>query len=135
MFLASFHMEGMAIVQFQEMEETYNDQMEALINLKQNTSMKGYKTHFELLSNEVRGLSDAYCLSCFLKGIMLGVRIFNPSDLVAAYSLVKMWEENLKMVQGSCRLNVMAIIGKNFPINQSKGFTGKNLSIQLLTLT
>jgi hypothetical protein len=40
-----------------------------------------------------------------------------------------MWEENLKMVQGSCRLNVMAIIGKNFPINQSKGFTGKNLSI------
>jgi hypothetical protein len=60
---------------------------------------------------------------------MLGVRIFNPSDLVAAYSLVKMWEENLKMVHGSCRLNVMAIIGKNFPINQSKGFTGKNLSI------
>lgn len=96
--------------------------------------MKGYKTHFELLSNEVKGLVDAYCLSCFLKGlkeeIMLGVRIFNPSDLVAVYSLVKIWEENLKMVQRSCTLNVMAIIEKNFPINQSKSFTRNNLSIQ-----
>jgi len=66
---------------------------------------------------------------------MLGVRIFNPSDLVAVYSLVKMWEENLKMVQRSCTLNVMAIIGKNFPINQSKSFTRNNLSIQWLTPT
>jgi hypothetical protein len=41
-----------------------------------------------------------------------------------------MWEENLKMVQRSCTLNVMAIIGKNFPINQSKSFTRNNLSIQ-----
>ena len=60
---------------------------------------------------------------------MLGVRIFNPSDLVEVYGLVKMWEENLKMVKRSCRLNVVAIIGKNFPVNQSKDFTRNNLSI------
>ena len=96
-------MEGKAITWYQELEDTriltsweafikalqilfgtssYDDPMEALINIKQTTTVQLYKTQFEMLSNRVRGLSDSHRLSCFLGGlkeeIRMGVRMLNP---------------------------------------------------------
>ena len=42
---------------------TYNDFMEALINLRLHWLKI---THFEIISDGVRGLSNSYHLSCFL---------------------------------------------------------------------
>jgi hypothetical protein len=81
-------MEGKAITWYQELEETgiltnweafvkalqvrfgtssYDDPMEALISIKQTSTVELYKTQFEMLSNRVRGLFDSHRLSCFLE--------------------------------------------------------------------
>jgi hypothetical protein len=56
--------------------------MEALISIKQTSTVKLYKTQFKMLSNRVRGLFDSHRLSCFLGGlkdeIRMGVRMLNP---------------------------------------------------------
>ncbi|KAF5466832.1 hypothetical protein F2P56_016722, partial [Juglans regia] len=116
--LVSLHMEGKALVWFQDLEEsgtinsweafvkalvirfgptTYDDPMEQLAKLSQKGSVDDYKTEFEALSNRLRGLSEIYKLSCFLSGlkddIRLSVKMFKPTDLLAAYGLAKMQEE------------------------------------------
>ena len=74
LMLASFHMEGEALIWFQESEETrvfcdwkllvqdlnvrfgstaYDDPMETLKRLRQTTSMAVYKAQFEVLSNRI----------------------------------------------------------------------------------
>lgn len=88
--LASFHMEGKALVWFQDIEvaggfnswegfvhelqirfgaSPYDDPMEALIRLKQTSIVEDYKGQFEALSNQLRGLAKSYKLSCFLSGL------------------------------------------------------------------
>lgn len=88
--LASFHMEGKALVWFQDIKAVggisswegfisalqtrfglspYEDPMEALIRLKQTSTMEDYKSQFEALSNHLRGLAESYKLSCFLSGL------------------------------------------------------------------
>ena len=83
-------MEGKAITWYQELEETeiltsweafikalqihfgtssYDDPMEALISIKQTSTVEFYKTQFKMLSNRVRGLFDSHKLSCFLGGL------------------------------------------------------------------
>ncbi|XP_035548740.1 uncharacterized protein LOC118349222 [Juglans regia] len=119
--LASFHMEGKAMVWFQEIESTgtfidwegfvrvflarfgpnsYDDPMETLTRLRQTGSVEEYKVEFEAISNRLRRLSDSHKLSCFLSGlkdeIRFQVRMFNPPDLLAAFSLAKLQEEHLK---------------------------------------
>lgn len=44
----------------------YDDPMEALTTLKQQTSVKDYKGKFETLSNRLGGLSESFKRSCFL---------------------------------------------------------------------
>lgn len=112
--LVSFHMEGRALIWFQDLEESgfltdwdtfvkallmrfganfYDDPMEALTSLRQTDSMEEYKEKFEALSNRLRGLSETYKLSCFLSGlkdeIRLPVRMFSPTSLLTAYGLSK----------------------------------------------
>ena len=77
---------------------SYDDPMEALINVKQLSTVEVYKTRFESLSNRVRVLYDSHKLSCFLgelkEEIRMGVRMLNPQNLVTAYGLTRMQEEN-----------------------------------------
>ena len=89
-------MEGKAITWYQELEETriitsweafvsslqihfgtstYDNPMEAIISVKQTTTVEIYKTQFDLLSNWVRGLSDSHRLSCFLGGLKEEIRM------------------------------------------------------------
>ena len=112
--LASFHMEGEALIWFQEGEETgvfhdwdsliqalhvrfgttaYDDPMETLTRLRQISSVVVYKAQFEVLSNRIKGLSSAHKLSCFLSGlkdeIRHPVRMLNPQSLNEAFGLSK----------------------------------------------
>ena len=102
--LASFHMEGEAMIWFQESEETgvfydweslvqamqvrfgttaYDDPLEMLAWLRIIATVAMYKAQFEVLSNRIKGLFPAHKLSCFLSGlkdeIRLHVRMLNPS--------------------------------------------------------
>ena len=132
--LASFHMEGKALVWFQDIEAAgglnswegfvralqtrfrgspYDDPMEALIRLKQTTTVEEYKGQFEALSNQLRGLAESYKLSCFLSGlredIRFMVRMLNPVNLHMAFWLAKMQEENVVALRRSTRLGPMPI--------------------------
>ena len=85
--MASFHMEGKALVRFQEGEDVgvfgtwealvqamlikfgstaYDDPMEALSRLRQTSTVALYKGEFEALANRILGLSPQHKLSCFL---------------------------------------------------------------------
>ena len=96
LMLASFHMEGEALIWFQEGEETwvfhdwdsliqalhvrfgttaYDDLMETLTRLRQTFSAGVYKAQFEVLSNKIKGLSFAHKLSCFLSGLKDEIRL------------------------------------------------------------
>ena len=103
LMLASFHMEGEALIWFQDSEKVglfvdwesliqalhikfgataYNDPMETLTRLRQTALVSLYKVQFEVLSNRIKGLSATHKLSCFLSGlrdeIRLPVRMLNP---------------------------------------------------------
>jgi len=118
MFISSFHMEGRAMVWFQELKArgsigtweefaraiqirfgrgAYDDPMETLSKLKQEGSLEDYKTKFDTLALKVQRLPEEHKLSCFLGGlkaeIRLSVRMFNPKSLLDAYSLARIQEE------------------------------------------
>lgn len=124
LLMAFYHMEGEALVWFQNAADaglcidwdtlswslllrfgptTYDDPMEALTSLKQTNSVASYMAQFEALANRLRGLSDIHKLSCFLNGLKdevhIPVRMLNPMNLNAAYSLAKMQEEYLPSIQ------------------------------------
>ncbi|XP_023874530.2 uncharacterized protein LOC111987066 [Quercus suber] len=124
LMLASFHMDGEALIWFQDGEEVglfvdwelliqalhirfgataYDDPMEMLTRLRQTASVSLYKAQFEVLSNRIKGLSTAHKLSCFLSGlrdeIRLPVRMLNPKSLNEAFGLAKIQEG----YNGSCR--------------------------------
>ena len=99
---ASFHMEGEALIWFQDSEETwvfcdgeslvqamhvrfgfaYDDPMETLTWLRQTSLVAMYKDQFEVLPKRIKGLSSSHNLSCLLSGlkdeIRLLVRMLNP---------------------------------------------------------
>jgi hypothetical protein len=116
--LDSYNMEGKALVWFQDLFQSgqladwdaltqalldrfgscaYDDPMESLTRLRQQTSVEDYKGKFEILSNRLRDLSEGYKLSCFLSGlkeeIRLPIRMFALKTLLAAYGLAKIQEE------------------------------------------
>jgi hypothetical protein len=110
--------------------------MEALISIKQVSTVELYKTQFEMLSNRVRGLSDSHRLSCFLGGlkeeIRMGVRMLNPQNLVAAYGLARMQEENLTIMRKSWRPSAMGFQGRNPTPTQPRA-ENKTIPVQRLT--
>jgi hypothetical protein len=88
--LAAIHMEGKALIWYQDMSESnlftswegfanalltrfapssYDDTMETLMSLKQYSTVEDYKGKFEAISNKLRGISDYKKLSCFLSGL------------------------------------------------------------------
>jgi hypothetical protein len=93
--MASFHMEGEALVWFQDADEdgqfptwaaftqallvrfghAYDDPMESLVKLRQSSMVGDYTARFESLSNRLWGLSDKYKLSCFLSGLKDEIRL------------------------------------------------------------
>ena len=118
--MASFHMDGDALIWFQDCEETgifnnwegfveallirfgttaYEDPMEALTRLRQTTGVVAYKGQFEALSNRLKGLFDVHKLSCFLSRlrdeIQFPMKILNPRNLNDAFGLAKIQEEFL----------------------------------------
>ncbi|KAF5468876.1 hypothetical protein F2P56_012987 [Juglans regia] len=87
----------------------YDDPMEALTRLKQTSTVAIYKAQFESLSNRLKGLSDRLKLSCFMTGmkdeIRLPIRMLNPINLNAAFSLAKIQEEYLWASRKSWKYN------------------------------
>ena len=67
--------------------------MEALIRLRQTTSVIVYKSQFNALSNKIKGLSESHKLSCFLNGlkeeVILLVRMFASQNMNTTFSLAK----------------------------------------------
>lgn len=59
--------------------------------------MEEYKAKFEALSNRFRGFPKNYKLSCFLSdlkdAIRLPIRMSSPTNLLYAYGLAKIQEE------------------------------------------
>lgn len=124
--LASFHMEGEALIQFQDSEETwvfydqesliqtlhvrfgstaYDDPMETLIRLRQTVSVALYMAQFEVISNRIKGLSSSHKLSYFFGGlknkIRLPFRMLNPQLLEEAFGLSRIQVE----YNQSCKKN------------------------------
>ena len=122
--MASYHMEGEALIWFQDAENSslfidweafakamhvrfgatsYDDPMESIRRLKQTSSVLAYKGQFKAISNRVQSLSESHKLSCFLSGlkdeVRLLVRMLGPKTLNEAFGLAKMQEEYL----WSCR--------------------------------
>ena len=152
--MASFHMEGKALVWFQDIEAAgglsswdgfiralltrfgaspYDDPMEALIRLKQTTTVEEYKSQFEFLSNQLRGLAKSYKLSCFLSGIKedirFMVRMLNPPNLHMAFGLAKMQEENVAALRRTARAGVVTLgprISQGLLGPNDKGLLGPN---------
>ena len=118
--MATFHMDGDALIWFQDCEETwifsnwegffealltrvgtitYEDPMEALTRLRQMTNVVAYNGQFEALSNRLKGFSNVHKLSCFFSGlrdeIRLPVKMLNLKNLNEAYGLAKIQEEFL----------------------------------------
>jgi hypothetical protein len=83
--MASFHMEGEALIWFQDADESgqfptwdafvqallirfgpaYDDPMEELMRLRQSSFVADYTAQFEAHSNRLRGVSERNRLSCF----------------------------------------------------------------------
>lgn len=120
LLIASYHMEGEALVWYQYALDTgefnswdtfvqallvrfvptaHDDPMEALTRLKQTSTVSAYNTQFESLSYRLKGLSNHHKLSCFLSGLKdeigLPIRMFNPTNVCAAFGLAKIQEEYL----------------------------------------
>jgi hypothetical protein len=116
--IASFHMEGEALIWFQEAEfsglintwdtfakaclvrfgpTAYDDPMESPTRLRQTHYVVAYKAQFEALSNRLRGLTEPYKLSCFLSGlkddIRLAVRMLASTSLGQAFGLATIQEK------------------------------------------
>jgi hypothetical protein len=89
-YLATFHMEGKALIWFQELRSTnklnswieflkairirfgkgsYDDPMETLSKLHQIGELEEYKSQFEVLANRVHDLPEHHKLSFFLGGL------------------------------------------------------------------
>jgi len=94
-----------------------DDLMETLTRLHQTTTVEVYKSQFEILSNQLKGLAESYKLSCFLSGlredICFMVRMLNPSNLTVAFGMAKMQEENVAAFRRSSRLG--SISPRPFP--------------------
>ena len=82
--------------------------MESFILLKQTSTVEDYKSQFEALSNQLRGLAKSYKLSCFLSGLREDIRFMvlmvNPSNLYIAFGLAKMQEENMVTLRRTAKL-------------------------------
>ena len=117
--MASFHMDGDALVWFQDSDENgvfatwegflealltrfgniaYDDPMEPLTRLRQTTNVV-YKGQFEASSNRIKGLFDSHKLSCFLSDlkddVRLPMKMLSPKNLNKAFGLAKIQEEYL----------------------------------------
>ena len=128
LLMASFHMDGDALIWFQDSDENgmfvtwegfvealltqfgriaYKDPMESLTRLRQSGSVVVYKGQFEALSNRIRGLSDGHKLSCFLTGlkdeVRLPVKMLKPKNLNETFGLAKIQEEYLNNSRRSQR--------------------------------
>ena len=118
--MASFHMDGDALVWFQDSDENgvfatwegfvdalltrfgsiaYEDPMESLTKLRQTSNVVVYKGQFEALSNRIKGLLESHKLSCFLSGlkdeVRLPMKMLHPKNLNEAFGLAKIQEEYL----------------------------------------
>jgi len=70
--------------------------------------VEDYKSQFEALSNQLRGLAESYKLNCFLSGlreyIWFLVRMLNPSNLHIAFGLAKMQEKNVAALRRTAKV-------------------------------
>lgn len=71
--------------------------METLTRLKQVGTITNYKIEFEILSNQIRGISEknkrSYFLSVLRDEIRLPVRMLNPANMNLVFGLTKIQEQ------------------------------------------
>jgi hypothetical protein len=145
--MVSFHMEGEALVWFQDANEAgqfptweaflqalltrfdpvYDDPMESLMQLRQTSKVAEYTTQFEALSNFLCGLSDRNRLSCFLSGlkdeVCIPLRMLSPHTLVATFGLAKLQEEYLTCTHHPVRQYSSYSSNKQLPWSSSDSFS------------
>ncbi|XP_040996067.1 uncharacterized protein LOC121242242 [Juglans microcarpa x Juglans regia] len=142
LMVASHHMEGEALVWYQNALDSgqfnswetlvvampgkfgpsaFDDLMEALMRLKQTSSVSLYTTQFEALSNRLKGLSDRHKMSCYISGlkddIRVPVKMCNPMNLGAALGLAKLQEEYVLSSRKPWRPNPH--FAEKWPVNQN----------------
>lgn len=128
LFMASFHMEGKALMWFREVErsggitsweaferavlikfghQAYDYPMRGLVRLRQTGTVEEYTSRFEVLANHLGGLDEAYKLSCYLSGlkneIRLSIKMLNPNNIQRAFALANLEEECLVVGKKTAR--------------------------------
>lgn len=122
--LVTFHLEGEANQWWQWLRRTYRsegrvlsredfedelwarfepsdceDFDEALLRVKQVTSLREYQREFERLGNQVRGWTQKALIGTFMDGLKSkiadGIRMFKPQTLKDAISLARMRDDQL----------------------------------------
>lgn len=85
----------------------YEDFMKVSTCLRQISMVEIYKSQFETLSNQLRGLAEPYKLSCFLSGlcedVCFMVHMLNPPNLHVAFGLAKTQEENVVALRSAAK--------------------------------
>lgn len=83
----------MQVVQMRFGSSSYDNPMEALTILKQLSTVKVYKTEFELISRRTQDISERNKLICFFNSlkdeIRLPIRMLNPTNLYDTFGLEK----------------------------------------------
>lgn len=67
--------------------------------LVQTSTVEDYHYQFEILSNQIFGVSDSFLQSCFYSDLLHDIRgkvyVFQPTSLFQAASLAKLMEQKL----------------------------------------
>ncbi|XP_075660010.1 uncharacterized protein LOC142629848 [Castanea sativa] len=143
LMMASFHMDGEALVWFQEGEDagvfgnwealvqallirfrstTYDDPMEPLTRLRQTSIVAMYKGEFKVLSNRIKGLSPTHKLSCFLSGLKDKL-----TEIEDGVTTAKVQEEEVE-----AEITLYALVGSPTPITMRVKGKIKTISLVIL---
>jgi hypothetical protein len=118
--ISAFHMEGRALQWYNWLMEsapvanweefvvalktrfapsTYDDPVGAFTKLLQSSTVEDYQYQFEILSNKIPGMTEAFKVSSFISGLKEEVRIMvtmlKPPNLPAAFGLARLQEEEV----------------------------------------
>ncbi|KAH7536709.1 hypothetical protein FEM48_Zijuj03G0015100 [Ziziphus jujuba var. spinosa] len=146
--LASFHLEGLALqwhrwfmkfhgpVSWKEFTKAillcfgpieFEDPSEALIRLRQTTTLEAYQENFEKLSHRIDGLPESFLIGCFIAGlrddICLDVKIKHSRTLTEAIGVARLIEKLLIDGRSTHNFIDQAVVTKyGLPVEKSKKF-------------
>ena len=149
--ISSIHMEGRALAWYMCIENSkeltswegftraletrfdpspYYDPVEALLKLRQTSTVEDFQSRFELHAIRTNGLPETFKLACYLNGlredIKYTVKMCKPTTVTSAFALARMQEENILSSRhrnegkATGNTNNHAVVGKNslFPVQR-----------------